>query len=328
MEKTFFKTNSLNQKKGKDKIDLKDSLVKKILDLDTSKSGVIPSLGVNKKRPNQALKYGEFLKLNKPKTSNIRDLENPSNLIIKGLESLTKINEEDIFELGYEFFCVNTEDSRARTYSFDAIMQATKIMVYSVLRKDFFKQQETKSKAGISVLKSYEDNQNVYRIGSAHEILVPSRTKNKPRYKITAKNVPILDNNHKILLGFNQDFSYTGILPGIKAYDELIFENISHGFKVPVYPHQIAANYELINHLYKKSKIPFEVSKVFMFSKEASIFYDKLENNVLVEDDKKLRNLYRSEKSILLARFIKAMGQANSIRDKARDGDIKSYFNK
>ncbi|MFT4260855.1 MAG: hypothetical protein ACMXX9_00295 [Candidatus Woesearchaeota archaeon] len=317
-KKNYFKNESVAQIKSKYLQFPKQGLVKKILDLDEElNSLIIPPLVNNS--PSQSYKYGFYLPLDKPKD------ELPLELITNKLNELSKLDEDEIFWLGYKITPIKGKDKTPRLTSFNTLLEGIDLFKYSQLLKSKFSEEEFKKTQGIHVVKEYS-LVNTDKNGASVIVKVPSTTKNKSRYTINFSKIPISKKAHKHL-PFSLKTDFISNNPEITNYDELRFPftDIKDVYMTDF--HEVAAYLAVCNHFAKTTLIPTRSSPFLTFSKEAKKFHDKLNNNLLVYDETSdnYRHLYRAEKSILLSRLIKTFGVDNSLRNKQRDGPLINY---
>lgn len=312
-------------------------LVEKIESLDSSQALVIEAQIIPQRffegttnsyeAAKKAYKHGSYISVAHPKEWNqaLRNEKSPPRYIRETLKRRLENNPEEMIEaIGYEFRPLQGEDKRKRRVPFIWLAEGARLFAYA-----------SKTPEGIPV-KSLDDAQRIRDEGTSVAVTIPSREEKKERYHIMIHHVPVFDQRSKYAIPWSLTTSYAeGRVP------EHLFWNIRYPYRkdnkendvLTFYPQDIAAYFGVATHylLTGENSIPVENSPFLGISKAAAQFSLKLGNNILVRDPRldtkdKLRPLYLTERSILLARRTGKLGVYNTLfREAKRDGKIADY---
>jgi hypothetical protein len=192
--------------------------------------------------------------------------------------------------------------------------------------------------AGIKV-EAFADAKRAAQEGATVICEVPSREKEKDRYKIRLDHIAVFDDLGRpaVALGLNSNYTNE---PEHKLYN-IRFTNVNAretSDVVTFYPQEIAAYLGAAKHFVQTldengnpNRNSIEACPFLIPSRRAANFYNKLCNNVLVHDGRinngsHMRKLYVAEKCILFGRAMGMFGlDEMKYQDVKRDGRIADY---
>ncbi len=220
---------------------------------------------------------------------------------------------------GYTFMPLG-KDKRKRKVSLIECLEGARIFSYAHQKK-----------APIFI-RPYADAERVRKDGAEVVAKVPSRTKKEKKIQFKLTSVPFKDSLEKYVVSLNigSDHSCQSKRFNIRyKYNE---DKESSGV-VNICAHEIASYLELIQQEWNKKKnmIPVQMCQFAVPTQETVNYYSKLENNVLIYDEKlknknKLRKPNRAEKEISLWALVKFLGHDRTFYSrKSRDGDVSDY---
>lgn len=161
--------------------------------------------------------------------------------------------------------------------------------------------------------KPYNNVSDVGFYGGKFKFSVPSRTAKNPRHEMTAESVPIQQSRYNPVIWTDIGFThYCGVVGNDFSYRYVKAEDFC--------AHEVAAleflakdEYKKTGYVAKANRIPFDFLPFPLPTEETVKFYDKLINQVMVQDvdgngRNRKRSLNKAEREILLWDFVKING--------------------
>jgi hypothetical protein len=327
------------------------SLVLKIDKLQQNEGLIIPPLlpdefYISTKTPQaagrKAFHHIGYIRLPRPKTLNETEKsgDTPLKMRQKAFSSLTKEigetpeigRENNMFNLGYSYYPVQSGDTRRRVVPFVWLAEGARTFSYAYQLTH-----------GIDI-KIYEKAQRVEIEGATVRARVPSKRQKHPRYEFDLENVPIKRNQRNLATALRMKPAVAISEEGTPLKGQMPHElyNIrynylgdrEHSNLLTFYPHHIAGYLGIIFHEWSQESrnlTPLEMNPFAIPSKHQMEFYKRLNNNVLVFDKNSnaknhLRSPYIAEKSVLLGRAIAVFGEYDfAFWDGVKDGRLRDY---
>ncbi|MEM4337054.1 MAG: hypothetical protein QXG86_03550 [Candidatus Woesearchaeota archaeon] len=168
----------------------------------------------------------------------------------------------------------------------------------------------------------YNDAVDVGYFGGKFKVKVSSRTPKHPRYEITLENVPVKKSRINPVIWTDITATHScKILINDFSYRYVSSEDFC--------AHIIAAYIKLAKSLFYEEKniVPLEFTPFALPSKITTSFYNKMQNQVMVEysilGKKRRRPINKAEKEILLWELVKILGHDSTFYAKEKLTDYK-----
>jgi len=243
-------------------------------------------------------------------------------------EKITPVQmREDVFNnLNGPFYCSYSfqplgNDKRKRKVSLVQCLEGAKLYAYA-----------NQVNGAEIIVKPYADAKRVAKEGAEIIVEVPSRTQKQLRSRFKLMSIPVIDSPEKYAIALN--FGSTHSCPSKEFKIRYTYENSKENSQVlNICAHEIAGYLGVIDYFCNEEKnlIPLQMSQFALPTQETADFYKKMDNNVLIRDNKikskdSLRKPNFADKEVALWDWVKSKGHDVSFYPKAsRDGTLANY---